>query len=100
FRSTLNVIDKVEVVSDKVVDFIFKEPMFTNLDAALTMNVLPKHVYSQFTPTQINESTALVFGSGAFRLEVFDPNNQWTPGQTLRLVRNESYWGRKPPLDA
>lgn len=100
FRSTLNVIDHVEVVSDDVVDFVFKEPMFSNLDSAVTINILPKHIYSQYTPTQINESTGLVIGSGPFKLESFDINNQWKPGDTLRLVRNEAYWGRKPPLES
>ena len=98
FRSTLNVIEKVEVISDKVVEFTFKEPRFTNLDAALLMHVLPKHIYSQYTPTQINESTSLLVGSGPFKMENVDIASQWKPGEPIRLVRNEAYWGRKPAL--
>lgn len=99
FRSTLEVIDRVEVVSPKVVDFFFKRPMFSNRDAALAMNIIPKHIYQNFTEQQINESTALLVGSGPFRLARLDPDNQWKPGETLRLVRNESYWGPRPAYE-
>lgn len=99
FRSTLEVIDRVEAVSDRVVDFIFKEPMYRNLSAAVAdLFILPKHIYSEFTPTQINESTSLLVGSGPFKLEKVDVADQWKPGEPIRLVRNEAYWGRKPAL--
>ncbi len=99
FRSTLNVIDHVEVISEKVVEFHFKEAVFTNLREAVLMFILPKHFYSQFTPTQLNQSTGLLMGSGPYRLEGLDVDSQWTPPRDIVLVRNENYWGEKPPLD-
>lgn len=99
FRSTMRVIDHVEVISDKVVEFHFREPRFNNLGEALRMVILPKHFYSQFTPSQINQSTALLMGSGPYKIAQLDPDNQWKPGQDFVLVRNDNYWGPRFPLD-
>lgn len=97
-RSILTQIDRVEVISDKVLEFVFREAGAFNLDSALTLGVLPEHFYKQFTPTQINQATGLVMGSGPFKLKVLDPENQWVPGQDIVLVRNEQYWGPRPAL--
>ena len=99
-RSIVNNVDAVTVVSERVVEFRFKEPLYSNLSVALNYEVLPKHYYEQFTPSQINQATGLLVGSGPFRLATMDPNDQWTPGTDFVVVRNESYWGRaKPALD-
>lgn len=101
FRSTfIGAVKEVKVVSDNVVDFIYEKPLFSNFSLAVTMNIVPKHIYSQFTETQINQSTGLVMGSGPFKLERFSSDDQWKPGQDLVLVRNEEYWGSKPALRA
>lgn len=97
-RSIMSQIDRVEVVSDRVVDFFFKYPDAYNLQSALGFYILPKHFYEQFTPTQINQATALTMGSGPYKFEVMDVNNQWTPGEDAVLVRNEQYWGVKPAI--
>ncbi len=97
-RSTLDTMDRVEVVSDLVVDFYFKEPYFANVDNALTLFVLPKHYYSKLTPAEINKGTGLLMGSGPYKLESTDVDRQWTPPDPVVLVRNEQYWGDKTPL--
>ncbi|MEM1423756.1 MAG: ABC transporter substrate-binding protein, partial [Planctomycetota bacterium] len=104
FRSTMNVIERVDIIDDRTVEFVFKESTFTNLRVALReLNVLPKHVYEQFTPSQLNQSTGLLMGSGPYRLATFNPDNpfvgQWAPPQDIVLVRNENYWGQRPPID-
>lgn len=98
-RSIMTQIDKVEVISDRVVEITFKEPDAYNLQTALLYYVLPKHFYEGFTPTQINQATALLMGSGPFKLENLDPEDQWTPGEDAVLVRNEQYWGPKPAIE-
>lgn len=98
-RSTLTSIESVEVIGPKVVEFRFSEPRFSNLSAPLRISILPKHFYSRFTPAQLNSATGLLVGSGPYRLQSLDINNQWTPGNTLTFVRNERYWGRRPPAD-
>ncbi len=97
-RSILTQIEKVEVISDKVVEITFNEPDAYNLQAALQFYILPKHFYEKFTPTQINQATALTMGSGPFKFANLNPDNQWTPGETAVLVRNEQYWGVKPAI--
>lgn len=100
-RSTLSdQIDKVAAISEKVIEFTFREPRFNNLDAAVTgIYVLPKHFYGTLTPSQINKSTGLVKGSGPYKLKRLDINDQWTPGQTIELVRNEFYYGPRSPIE-
>lgn len=105
FRSVYNAIEDVQVIGDpetsKVLEFTFKKPRFDNLEQAFGFKVLPKHVYAPWieSPTMFNQSTSLTVGSGPFKLAVVDPDNQWTPGTDLVLVRNEQYWGSRPPLD-
>jgi peptide/nickel transport system substrate-binding protein len=99
-RSTLDTMDRVEVVSDKVVDFFFKgEPYFANLDNALTLFILPKAFYSKLQPSEINTGTGLLMGSGPYKLERLDVSHQWAPPEPVVLVRNEQYYGPKPPLE-
>lgn len=102
FRSDFTPIDRVEPISEKAVEFTFKEPRSANLRAALRNAILPAHIYARFTPEQINASTSLLMGSGPYRLESFDPEHQWTPGSEVILIRNERWWGApelRPPID-
>jgi peptide/nickel transport system substrate-binding protein len=100
YRSTLaDKLERVEAISDKVVEFTFKEAMFDNLDSALTLWVLPKHFYEHVTPADLNKATGLLMGSGPFRLERLNVNDQWTPGEPIVLVRSERYWATPSPLE-
>jgi peptide/nickel transport system substrate-binding protein len=99
-RSTLSdSIDKVTPISERVVEFTFKDAIFLNLDNALTLFVLPKHFYSKFTAADINKSTGLLMGSGPYKMQRLSRDDQWTPPSDVVLVRNEQYWGPRPPLD-
>jgi peptide/nickel transport system substrate-binding protein len=98
-RATLDMIENVEVIDEHTAEFTFNKSLFTNLDYTLGAYILPKHFYSRFEPSQINPSTGLLMGSGPFRISNLDPDDQWTPGQDIVIVRNERYWGdAKPPL--
>jgi peptide/nickel transport system substrate-binding protein len=97
-RSIMTSIEQVEVISEKVVEFTFNKADAYNIQSALMYYILPKHYYTQFTPSQINQSTALAMGSGPFKIDNLDVDNQWAPGQPVVLVRNEQYWGPKPAL--
>jgi peptide/nickel transport system substrate-binding protein len=93
-RSGLDYLADVLVVDAKTVEFRFHadKVLFLNLSNTLNQNILPKHYYSQFEPSQINSGTSLLMGSGPFRLQSNDPTRQWNPGEDLVLVRNERYW--------
>lgn len=99
-RSVSDFIESIEKVSDKAIEMKFKEVLFTNLSAAMgTFPILPKHVYEHVTPTQFNEATGFVVGSGPFKFASTSLDNQWRPGQDVVLVRNEQYWGPRPAYD-
>jgi peptide/nickel transport system substrate-binding protein len=103
-RSTQDNLKTVKVIDEQTVEFEFKEPFFTNTLIAFGNPVLPKHWYSKFEPSQINQGTGLMMGSGQFKLERLPsgPDNidvQWTPGTDVVLVRSEQYWAEKPPLE-
>jgi len=89
----------VTVIDPRTVEFTFKQPLASNVDNALGLSILPKHVYSKLTPAQINKATGLLMGSGPFRLRGFNPDNQWAPPADIVLERNEQYWGPRPTLD-
>ncbi|MBX3401947.1 MAG: hypothetical protein KF699_00910 [Phycisphaeraceae bacterium] len=98
-RSTLrDSIERVEVIDPRTVEFHFTQRLFLNVDNALGLFILPKHVYSQFTAAQINRATGLLVGSGPFKLKDFDPDRQWTPPADVVMERNEQYWGPKPAM--
>jgi peptide/nickel transport system substrate-binding protein len=102
-RSTIDNLKEVKVIDDQTVEFVFKDSLFTNVLNALANPILPKHYFSKFEPSQINQATGLIMGSGPFRIAKLprgtdDLDLQWTPGQDIVLERNESYWAEKPAL--
>ena len=97
-RSTLDNIKSVTVINDKTAEFAFGEAMFTNLTYTMGFYILPAHFYSQFSASQINQSTGLLLGSGPFKLAVLNPDRQWAPGTDVVLTRNEQYYAIKPAL--
>lgn len=93
-------IEEVKVIDARTVEFTFKERLFTNVDNALSLFVLPKHFYSKFSPAQLNQSTGLLMGSGPFKMRDLSADKQWSPPAIIALERNEQYWGPKAPLAA
>ena len=106
FRSVYNAISRLEVIGDpatsKVIEYHFKEPRFDNLAQAFGHKILPKSVYQAWieSPATFNQSTGLVVGSGPFRLPRVSVDDQWAPPSDIVLVRNDLYWGPRPPLDS
>jgi peptide/nickel transport system substrate-binding protein len=103
-RSTMDNLKEVKVIDEHSVEFVFNDALFTNVLTAFGNYILPKHYYSKFEPSQINQATGLIMGSGPFRIKNLpqgtnDLDVQWTPGQDVELERNEMYWAEKPALD-
>lgn len=98
-RSLMDSVDDVIVVNEKTVEFTFKTKYYANTELALGMSPLPKAFYSQLQPSQINSSTGLLVGSGPYKLERVTERDQWSPPAPVVLVRNEQYWGTRPPID-
>ncbi|MEO1009383.1 MAG: ABC transporter substrate-binding protein [Planctomycetota bacterium] len=106
FRSVYNAIETITVIGDpetsRVLEFGFKEPRFDNVQQAFGFKILPKAIYEIWTesPEKYNSSTSLTVGSGPFKLERASLDDQWAPPEDIVLVRNEQYWGPRPPLDS
>ena len=103
-RSIIDNLKDVKVVDERTVEFVFGEPLYSNLSTAFLNPILPKHYYSRFEPSQLNQSTGLLMGSGQYRMARLpsgpdDLESQWTTGQDIELERNERYWGEKPPIE-
>jgi peptide/nickel transport system substrate-binding protein len=78
------------------VAFTLGTPYFDPVDLCGSINILPKHFYEKYSPDDYNKSTGLLLGSGPYRME---NASNWSPGQTVTLVRNDLYWGEPPPFD-
>ena len=78
------------------VEFGLKQPHYMALSMCGGRPVLPKHFYEKFSIDEINSRPGLLMGSGPYRMP--DPTS-WTPGDLLKLVRNERYWGPQSGFD-
>jgi peptide/nickel transport system substrate-binding protein len=83
----------VETPDEFTVVFRLTKPYFEMLNITGATGVLPKHLYSKYKPSEINDNPGLLMGTGPYRLEGPDT---WRPGQRLILYRNERYWGVPP----
>ena len=98
-------VDRAEIVDAKTVDIILKDPTqpILTIIAAPGFVVYDRKLAEQHgadaskeaktkdkATTWLNENSA---GSGAYRLVRWDRNSQ------IQLVRNELYWGGKPPFE-
>ncbi len=92
-------IDKAEQTGDHEVTFVFNQtnnrelPLITG-----QLPVLPKHWWTaqgkDGKPRDIKEMTLEIpLGSGSYKIASF------TPGQNVRLVRVEDYWGKDLPVN-
>ena len=96
-RSITDFITEIKQIDQHAVEFKFNQVLFTNLSGAMgSFPILPKHVYKDMTPTQYNQATGFVIGSGPFKFANVSMDSQWKPGTDVELVRNEQYWGPKP----
>jgi peptide/nickel transport system substrate-binding protein len=98
-RSYFRKVKSAEKLSRYRVAFHFREPYFLAFSlVGAQLQILPEHFYSQFSATEFNRHPGLLMGSGPYRLE--DPTG-WrpTPGEPIKLVRNNRYWGEPPAFD-
>ncbi|MBI4720641.1 MAG: hypothetical protein HY770_05380 [Chitinivibrionia bacterium] len=85
-------LDHVEIVDDKTVVFVWKEPYAPSLHALAQLAPIPKHIYDteDFLRNPYNRKPV---GSGAFKFE------EWRTSQIISVVRNENYYKKPAYLD-
>jgi peptide/nickel transport system substrate-binding protein len=98
-RAYFRMIEAVEALDARTVEFRFRKPYFEALQLAASMDVLPEHFYApRFAeaPEKFNRSKGVLVGSGRFMLE--DPEG-WSPSNQIVLLRNDRYWGVPAAFD-
>lgn len=96
----------IEVINDHEFIVRWSEPEFTALSATFGLGALPRWLYSfdeqgnEFPESELGQRfmehwySQKAIGVGPFRFV------SWTPGGSLRIERNEDYYGEKPLLEA
>jgi peptide/nickel transport system substrate-binding protein len=85
-------LDRLEVVDDHTVVFVWKEAFAPSLFAISQLWPIPEHVYGKgdFLTNPANRNPV---GSGPFMLD------EWRTGQFISLKRYDGYYGKKAYLD-
>ncbi len=96
-KTYYEVVEGVVAEGPHRVVFTLSEPYFQALGFTGGFGILSKAWYSKFTPEEFNEGLGLLYGSGPYRLDG-NPED-WQPGPSVELVRNENHWGPTPTLD-
>jgi peptide/nickel transport system substrate-binding protein len=88
-----------QAIDDYTVEIVTNEPYFDFL-YSLALYIVPQHIWGDipFTdwkehPISTGQDQSQVIGSGPFRLV------EWIPGESLRLARNDEYFGKVPYID-
>ena len=90
-RSALAAVEQVDVVDEHQVAIVTKKPyapLLTQMSVYNLAIMSPAHTRAVGKDYGVNPS-----GTGPYKLE------SWQTGESLTLVRNESYWGDKPALE-
>jgi peptide/nickel transport system substrate-binding protein len=85
-------LDKLEVVDDRTMVFVWKEPFAPSMFALSQLWPIPKHIYGvgDFLTNPANRKPV---GCGPFKFD------EWRSGQYISLVRYDDYHGQKAYLD-
>jgi peptide/nickel transport system substrate-binding protein len=97
-RSGWDSVSRIKAVNPKTARITFKKP-YAPWKVMLAQSLYPQHA---LTGTNFNEvwnnnynhpKTGVSMSSGPYKLE------SYTRGQSLVMVRNNTYWGKRPTLD-
>ena len=96
-RSGWDSISRAVKVNAKAVKFVYSTP-YAPYKVQFATSVLPKHAlegtdFNTVWDTNYNNKSGQTMASGPFKLQTY------TKGQSLVMVRNSSFWGKRPTLD-
>jgi peptide/nickel transport system substrate-binding protein len=99
-QSFLDAVASWRVIDADTFEVVAKEPLFTFLYDIATW-IIPKHVWESVPvadwrtdPGATGQDPARVVGSGAWKFQ------EWRPGESVTLVRNDDYYQKVPYLDS
>lgn len=84
-------VQEIQVLSDTEIAFVLSEPNFAFLDY-MTMSIVPEHKLRGEDMWQ-SDFFRHPIGTGPYKLE------SWDVGQSITMVKNESYFGGAPKID-
>lgn len=87
-KKSMDVVDTVTVLSPTQVSVALKEPSNSWLFQMTT------RIGAMFSRTGVGNLATTAVGTGPYKL------GKWTRGDSITLVRNESYWGEKPTFQS
>jgi peptide/nickel transport system substrate-binding protein len=91
-----NDIAKLATPNQYEVVYTLKKPLAMFLADVAGSSILPAHIYSKLTPTEINDgkypSAEAPIGTGPYTVQ------SWVQNSTLTMVANPNYWGPKPKI--
>ena len=87
FKQYFAPIASVEATDDSTVKIVLKQP------SANWLFYMTQGAGSIFSEKSIAQLAQHPVGTGPFKFDT------WNHGDSIRLVRNPDYWGRRPPLD-
>jgi len=87
YSSIWNWLESIDVVDDKTVRFIFKEPHYPEWTYYLyTIYIIPEHIWSKIDKP-LEEANTNPIGSGMYKLKSYDQNQ-------VVYEFNDEWWGR------
>lgn len=83
--------ESATLLDNYTIQFKARKPYFLHLEVLGSLQILPRHIYSDGDFNNHPANRAPV-GSGPFRFV------KWDTGQQIVLAKNKDYWGPKKPL--
>ncbi|MCE4598695.1 MAG: ABC transporter substrate-binding protein [Desulfurococcales archaeon] len=87
YSSIWNWLDRIEVVDERTVRFVFSEPHYPEWTYYLyTLYIIPKHIWEKIE-NPLEEANTNPIGSGMYKLKSYDQNQ-------VVYERNDEWWGK------
>ena len=94
-------VESWRAIDDDTFEMVAKEPVYTFLFDIQSLYVIPKHIWENVPladwrtdPGATGAEPSRVIGTGPFKFQ------EWRPGESVTLVRNDDYYSKVPYLDA